>query len=94
MQTKQILASWRSVNEKEYPQDVHLIPHSYEIDLANIENGGAINDTCNSEQKANRPIAASVNGVVHSMYFHDHLRNVWVKNMLDSLTEVLESTSQ
>ena len=89
MQTKQILASWCSVTEKEYPQDVHLIPHSYEIDLANIENVGAMTDTCNSAQKANRLIADSVNVFVHSMFFHNHLHNIWVKNVLDSLTELL-----
>ena len=46
-------------------------------------------DTCNSAQKSSRLIDASVNGVVHSMFCHNHLRNVSVKNVLDSLTEFL-----
>ena len=46
-------------------------------------------DTCNSAQKANRLIFASVNGVVHSMFCHNHLSNVWVNNVLNSLTELL-----
>ena len=68
MQMKQMLASWRSVTEQEYPQYVHIIPHPDEIDLANIENGGVITDTCNSAQKENQLIAAYVNGVVHCMF--------------------------
>ena len=32
-------------------------------------------DTHNSAQKENRLIAASVNGVGHSMFCHNHLRN-------------------
>ena len=36
-------------------------------------------------------ISASVNVVVHSMFCHNHMRNVWVKNLLDSLTEFLRA---
>ena len=36
-------------------------------------------------------IADFVNGVVHSIFFHNHLRNVWVDNVLDSLTELLRA---
>ena len=61
------------------------------IDLANIESGGVMTDTCNSAQKENRLIAASINGVVHPMFCHNHLRNVWVNNVLDSLTEFLRA---
>ena len=81
-----MLVSWRIVTEKEYPQYVHLIPHPDEIDLSKIENSGVITDTCNSAQKANLLIDASVNGVVHSIFFHNHIRNFWVKNVLDSFT--------
>ena len=91
MQTKQMLAPWSSVTEQEYPQYVHLIPHPYEIELAKTENGGVMTDTCNSEQKENRLIAAYLNGVVHSMFLHNHMRNVWANNVLDSLTEFLRS---
>ena len=86
-----MLVSWRSVTEKEHPQYVHLIPHPDEIDLAKIESGGVMTDTCNSAQKANQPISAYVNGVVNSMFSHNHIRNVWVKNVLDSLTEFLRA---
>ena len=46
-------------------------------------------DTCRLSQKSNRLIATSVNGVVCSICFHNHLSNVWVKNVLDSLTGFL-----
>ena len=36
-------------------------------------------------------IAASVNGVVHSMCCHNYMCNVWVKNVLDSLNELLRA---
>ena len=48
-------------------------------------------DTCNSAQKANQLISDSVNGVIHYMFCHKHLRNIWVKNVLDPLTEFLRS---
>ena len=85
----QQLASWHSVTEQKYPQYVHLISHPDDIDLSNIENGGVITDTCNLAQKANWLIADYFNGVVHSMFCHNHLRNVWVKIVLDSLPEFL-----
>ena len=50
-----------------------------------------MNDTCNSAQKENRLIDASVNGVVHSIFFHHHLHNVWVNNTIDSLTDFLRA---
>ena len=86
---KQMLASWSSVIEKEYPQYVHLIPYPDDFYLSNIENVGVITYTCNSSQKLNRLISSSFNGVVHSMFFHNHMPNFWVKNVLDSLTEFL-----
>ena len=48
-------------------------------------------DTCNSEYKANQLIADFVNGVFHSMFCHNHLSNVWVKNVIDYMTEFLRS---
>ena len=48
-------------------------------------------NTCNSAQKANQLIAASVNVVVHSMFLHNHLRKFWVNNVLDYLTEFLRA---
>ena len=86
-----MLASWRSVTEQEYPQYFHLIPHPDEIYLSKIDNGGVMTDTCNSAQKANWLIASSVNGVIYSTFFRDHLRNVWVKNVIESLTEFLRA---
>ena len=68
MQMKQVLASWCSVTEQEYPHYVHLIPHPDGIDLAKIEIGGVITATCNSEQKVNLLIASFVNGVVNSIF--------------------------
>ena len=88
---KQMLALCRSFTEKEYPQYVHLISRPDMIDLAKIENGGVITDTYNSAQKENRLISASINGVVHSMFCHNHLRNFWVNNVLDSLIEFVRA---
>ena len=48
-------------------------------------------DTCKLAQKANRLIDDSVNGVVHSMFFHNHMHNVWVNNVLHFLTEFLRA---
>ena len=88
---KHMLASWHSVTEKEYPQYVHLIPYPYDIELSKIDNGGVMTDTCNTEEKANLLIDDPVNGVFHSMFCHNYLRNVWVKNVLESLTEFLRT---
>ena len=84
-------ASWRSATEQEYPQYVHLIPHPGDIELSNIDNGGVMTDICNSAHKGIRLIAASVIGFVHSMFCHNHIRNVWLINVLDSLTEFLRA---
>ena len=48
-------------------------------------------DTYNLAHKSNRLIAASVNGVVQFMFCHNHLRDIWVNNMLDSLTYFLRA---
>ena len=39
----------------------------------------------------NHLIAANINGVIHSLFYHNHLRNFCVKNVLDSLTEFLRA---
>ena len=91
MQIKHMLASWNSVTEQEHPQYVQLIPHLDDIDLAKVENGGVMTDTCNSSQKANLLIDYSVNGVIKSMFSHNHMCNVWVDNVIDYLAEFLRA---
>ena len=91
IQMKEMLTKWRAVTEREYPEFVDLIPHPDQIDLSKLENGGVMTDTCNSAQKANRLLAATIDGIVHSMFCHNHLRNVWVKNVLDSLTDFMRA---
>ena len=88
---KHMLDSWHSVTEQEYPHYVNIIPHPYEIYPAKIENCGVMTDTFKSAQNANQLTAASINGVIHSMFCIYHLRNVWVNNVLDSLNEFLRA---
>ena len=47
-------------------------------------------DTCNGARKTNRLLCEDVDGTVHSLFCHNHLRNVWVKNALESLTGFLK----
>ena len=37
----------------------------------------------------NQLISASVNIVVHSIFYNNHLHNVWLKNVFDSLNDLL-----
>ncbi len=46
-------------------------------------------DTCNAAQKTNRLCGEEVDGVVYLLYCVNHLQNVWVKNVLFSLNDLM-----
>ena len=70
---------------------VSFIPDPKEITIDKLDGGTVMTDTCNPALKASRITCTKVNGVVHSLYCHNHLRNVWVKNVLLSLTDFLRA---
>jgi len=76
---------WRVVTLQEFPEMVDLIPDPTEITLDRLDSGSVMTDTCNSAQLCNRLLCAVVKGVIYSSFCHNHLRNVWVKNVLLSL---------
>jgi hypothetical protein len=88
---KTFLKRWHDVTEREFPELVHLIPSPDEVDMNKLEGGSSMTDTCATAQKCNRLLCASVDGVVHELYCYNHLRNVWVKNVLLSLNDFLRA---
>ena len=86
---KQILTQRQEVTEYKYPEFVHLISHPDQIDLDKLEDSGVMTETCNPVQKMNYLLAACGNGETHLIFCHNHLCSVWVKNVLDSLTDFL-----
>ncbi|KAL7523561.1 hypothetical protein ACHAXR_000896, partial [Thalassiosira sp. AJA248-18] len=48
-------------------------------------------DTCHSARSTNKKLSMEVDGVTHNLLCHNHLRNVWVKNVLESLTDFLRA---
>ena len=47
-------------------------------------------DICNA-QLCNKPLGVVLNKIVYSLFCHNHLRNVWVKNVLSSLNEFMHA---
>ena len=75
----------------EFPELVDLIPSPMEINMDKLDGGSVMTDTCNSAQKCNRLLASVINGTVYSLFCHNHLRNVWVKNVLLSLNDFMRA---
>ena len=86
-----MLAHWRTVTEREYPEFVDMIPRPEDIDLDKLVGGGIMTDTCNAARSMNEKLSAEVNGVTHNLLCWNHILNVHVKNVLDSLTEFLRT---
>jgi len=84
-----MLECWQEVTRREFTELLHLLPIKEDITLQKLENGGIITDTCNSAQLTNSLISEEVDGVTYNLLCHNHLRNVWIKNVLDSLMEHL-----
>ena len=86
-----MLQCWQEVTEHEYPDFLHLLPHPNNIDFNKLVNGGIMTDTCHSARSTNKKLSMEVDGTTHNLLCHNHLRNVWVKNVLKSLTEFLRA---
>ena len=87
---KTFLTRWREVTEREFPEFVDQIPDPSEINIDKLDGGSVMTDTCNSASATNHQLASQeINGVVYSLFCHNHLRNVWVKNVLFSLNDFM-----
>ena len=86
-----MLKCWRDVTEREYPDFVELLPRPEDIHLNKLVNGGIITNGCNAAQLTSKRFSKKVKGKTHNLLCHNHLRNVWVKNVLESLTEFLRA---
>ena len=85
---------WCDVTQKEFPELLHLLPSADGIDLSKLDGGSTMTDTCNGARLTNTRICEDIPGVVHSLFCHNHLQNVWVKNVLESLTDFLKAHLQ
>ena len=74
---------------EEFPDLIDLLPSPQDINLNKLQGGAVMTDTCNSAKLMNRKLCTEVGGKVYSLLCHNHLRNVWVKNILNSLTGFL-----
>jgi hypothetical protein len=88
---KNMLRCWREVTEREYPDFLHLLPHPGDIDFNKLVHGSIMTDTCHSARSTNKKLSMEVDGVTHNLLCHNHLCNVWVKNVLKSLTDFLRA---
>ena len=57
--------------------------------MQKLKSGVVMTDTCKSAHKTNRLIAHIVDG--HSLFCHHHQRDVWVKNMLDVISNYVST---
>ena len=83
------LERWRNITEEEFPDLVDLLPSAEDINLSKLEGGSVMTDTCNSAKLMNSKVCTEVDGKVYSLLCHNHLRNVWVKNILTATTDFL-----
>ena len=87
---KAILFTWRDITHKEYQEFVHMIPDPEEaMSMQKLKGGLVMTDTCKSSHKTNYLLAQIVDG--HSLFYHNHQRNVWVKNMLDVISNYVST---
>ena len=67
-----------------------MIPDPEEaMSMQKLKGGAVMTDTCKSAHKTNRLLAQIVDG--HSLFCHHHQRNVWVKNMLDMISNYVST---
>ena len=57
--------------------------------IQKLKRGAVMTNTCKCAHKTNRLLAQIVDG--HSLLCHDHQRNVWVKNMLDVISNYVST---
>lgn len=86
-----MLQCWRDVTLREYPDFVDLLPSPDDIDINKLIGGGIMTDTCSTAQLTNNLLSKEIDGKTHNLLCHNHLRNVWVKNVLESLTDFLRA---
>ena len=87
---KAILVTWREITHEEYQEFVHMIPDPEEVmSMQKLKGGAVMTNTCKSAHKTNRLLAHIVDG--HSLFCHHHQRNVWVKNMLDVISNYVST---
>ena len=61
-----------------------MIPDPEEaMSMQKLKGGAVMTDTCKSTHETNGLLAQIVDG--HSLFYHHHQRNVWVKKMLDMI---------
>ena len=63
-----------------------------EMSMQKLKGGAVMTNTCKSAHKTNRLLAQIVDG--HSLFFHHHQRNVWVKNMLDVISNYVSTLTK
>ena len=87
---KAILVTWREITHGEYQEFVHMITYPEEVmSMQKLKGGAVMTDTCKSAHKTNRLLAQIVDG--HSLLCRHHQRNVWVKNMLDVISNYVST---
>ena len=87
---KAILVTWREINHEEYQDFVHMIPDPEEAMIMQKLKGSAVmTNTYIISHKTNRLLAQIVDG--HLLFCHHHQRNVWVKNMLDVISNYVST---
>ena len=84
------LSRWREVTQREFPEFVDQLPDPSEVNIDKLDGGSVMTDTCNSATATNYRLASTeINGTVYSLFCHNHLRNVWVKNVLFSSNDFM-----
>ena len=87
---KAILVTWREITHEEYQEFVRMIPDPKEAKrMKKLKGGVVMTNTCKSAHKTIRFLAQIVYG--HSLCCHHHQRNVWVKNMLDVISNYVST---
>ena len=85
----------RDVVQADFPELLYLLPTVDDITLDKFENGSVVmTDTCNTAKLLNSFVAEKIpdatGKVIHSVLCFNHLRNVWVKNVLKAATAFLK----
>ena len=87
---KAILVTCREIIQEEYQEFVHMILDTKEAMIMQKLKGGAVmTKTCKISHKTNPLLAHIVDR--NSLFCHHHQRNVWVKNMLDVISNYVST---
>ena len=84
------MVTWREITHEEYQEFVHMIPDPEEaMSMQKLKGGAVMTETCKIGHKTKRLLAQIVDG--HSLFCHHYQRNVWVKNMLDVISNYVST---